>query len=288
MGEKPIIFISCGQQTEPEKQLGTAIAQLVRDLTPFEPYFAEYQTSLEGLSKHVLGALNRCIGFVVVLHARGIVLPINRTRASVWVEQEVAIAAFLQQVLGRTLHLAAFSEKGVAREGIREALLLNPREFNNNQEILDHLRAVLPTWKTPTCGTATSDLAIEYKKRNITQKRHDYELILLLTNRGTESISQYHVDLEFPLALLDQPNNNVHFIPNRSSHSIGFFRTTQNMHGQVFPGDILQIMSVQYYVDRRIFMYQQELLREMVRAKLYIGGAEPQVFEKSMVELQVF
>ena len=66
MGEKPIIFISCGQQTEPEKQLGTAIAQLVRDLTPFEPYFAEYQTSLEGLTKHVLGALNRCIGFLVV------------------------------------------------------------------------------------------------------------------------------------------------------------------------------------------------------------------------------
>lgn len=80
MGEKPIIFISCGQQTEPEKQLGTAIAQLVRDLTPFEPYFAEYQTSLEGLSKHVLGALNRCIGFVVVLLARGIVQPDSGVR----------------------------------------------------------------------------------------------------------------------------------------------------------------------------------------------------------------
>ncbi len=50
MAEKPIVFISCGQRTGPEIQLGTEIAQLIRDLTPFEPYFAEYQTSLEGLS----------------------------------------------------------------------------------------------------------------------------------------------------------------------------------------------------------------------------------------------
>jgi len=288
MDEKPTIFISCGQQTESEKHLGSAIAQLLRDLTPFEPYFAEYQTSLEGLSKHVLGALNRCIGLVVVLHARGIVQPITRTRASVWVEQEIAIAAFLQQVLGRKLHIAAFVETGAAREGIREALLLNPKEFGKNQEVLDHLKSVLPVWTFPSSRSTSTDLAIEYKKKRKTQQRHDYELVLLLTNRGTEAINKYHVDLEFPFALLKQPTDNVHFVHDRSCQSTGFFRATQDMHGQVFPGDTVKIMSVEYYVDTHIFIYQQELLQEMVRAKLCISGAEPQVVEKSMAELHVF
>ncbi|MGZ9067603.1 MAG: hypothetical protein ACXW2I_19975 [Burkholderiales bacterium] len=107
MRNDAIVFISCGQQTEQERPLGASIALLVRELTPFEPYFAEYQTSLEGLSKHVFGALHRCVGLVAVLHARGRVESANLVRASVWVEQEIAIAAFMQEALGRKLHVAA-------------------------------------------------------------------------------------------------------------------------------------------------------------------------------------
>lgn len=289
MAGKPIVFISCGQRTEEEKQLGANIEDMIRDLTPFEPYFAEYQTSFEGLSKHVFGALDQCVGMVVVLHNRGIVKPNNFIRASVWVEQEIAIAAFLQQVLGRAPHIAAFAEAGVVREGVREALLLNPKEFRKNQDVLDHLKLVLPSWKAPISRQSAVDLAIEYKKKCITQTRHDYELVLLLNNRGSEPICQYHVDLEFPLALLQNPTNNVHYLSNRPSSSQGFFRVTQDANpGEVFPGDTLQVLSVDYYVDQSIFIDRRELLRESVRATLYIHGAQPQVFEKSMAELQVF
>lgn len=289
MAGKPITFISCGQRSDAERQLGTDMGKLVRDLTPFEPYFAEYQTSLEGLSKHVFGALDRCVGLIVVLHNRGTVHPANLIRASVWVEQEIAIAAFLQQVLGRTLHVAAFTEGGVAREGVRESLLLNPKEFRSNDEVLDHLRLILPSWKAPERRSGTVDLAIRYKEKRITQERHDYELLLFLTNRGTQPIERYHVDLEFPLALLEQPRSNVRFVPERCTAPHGFFRVTQDAHRRhIFPGDSLQILSVEYFVDNSIFFERQELLRQTVRATLYLQDGKPEVFEKSMAELQVF
>ena len=88
--QKPIVFISCGQQTTEEKQLGEEIQTIVRNLTPFEPYYAEYQSSLEGLTKNIFESLSRCVGFIAVMHHRGrINSDSGSIRASVWVEQEI-------------------------------------------------------------------------------------------------------------------------------------------------------------------------------------------------------
>ena len=56
-----LVFISCGQYRQEEIRLGKALAQAVNELTPFEGYFAENQSSLEGLSQNILGALNGCV-----------------------------------------------------------------------------------------------------------------------------------------------------------------------------------------------------------------------------------
>ncbi len=289
MRNDAIVFISCGQQTEREKLLGADIAQLVRELTPFEPYFAEYQTSLEGLAQHVFGALHRCVALVAVLHARGSVESAKLVRASVWVEQEIAIAAFIQEALGRKLHVAAFIEHGVAREGVRESLLLNPKEFVETRDVLAALRQILPTWRQPLQLAHSIDLAIEYEEVRITQKRHEYRLVVLLTNRGVEAVAKYQVDVEFPSDLLDRPRDSVRFVPERSTRSHGFFRVTQDAHRQqLFSGDTLRVLSIEYFVDDHIYSERSELLKETVRAKLIVPGADPLVVEKSMAELQIF
>ena len=289
MGNDAIVFVSCGQQTEQERTLGASIAELVRDLTPFKPYFAEYQTSLEGLSKHVFGALHRCVGLVAVLHARGRVESADLVRASVWVEQEIAIAAFMQEALGRKLHVAAFTERGVTREGVREALLLNPKEFVQSQDVLAALGRILPTWRQPLQQAHSIDLAIEYEKIRITQERHDYRLVILLTNRGVDAVDRYQVDIEFPSDLLDRPRDSVHFVPERSTRSRGFFRVTQDAHRQkMFSGDTFRVLSVEYFVDNHIYFERSELLKETVRATLIVPGAGSLVVERSMAELQIF
>jgi hypothetical protein len=67
-----VVFISCGQYNDSEKSLGKKIKDLLEENTDLEAYFAENQSSLQGLSSHIMGALNRAVGFIGVLHHRGV------------------------------------------------------------------------------------------------------------------------------------------------------------------------------------------------------------------------
>jgi hypothetical protein len=148
--KKGLIFISCGQVTAEEKALGRQVCALVKDLTPHEPYFAENQNSLEGLTQNILGSLDDSVGLITIMHPRGMVtFPDNHQeiRASVWIEQEIAIAAYITQILKRQLKIASYIHHSIRREGMRDQLLLNAVLFTDAAEILTHLRDILPTWK---------------------------------------------------------------------------------------------------------------------------------------------
>jgi hypothetical protein len=145
-----LIFVSCGQVTEAEKAFGRQVCDLVREMTPHEPYFAENQNSLEALTRNILGSLDAAVGLIAVMHPRGIVtFPDNHQeiRASVWVEQEIAIAAYMTQILKRPLRIAPYIHRSIRREGMRDQLLLNAVPFMDDSEVLIHLRSVLPGWK---------------------------------------------------------------------------------------------------------------------------------------------
>lgn len=139
MGAMPkAIFISCGQFTDAEKRLGKQIAELVKTVTGLEPFFAEEVQDLNGLDTNILRALHDCVGFITVLHPRGTITRPDKsviTRASVWIEQEIAIATYIQRVENRQLPIIAFKHKSVGREGIRDLLHLNPIEFTSEDEV---------------------------------------------------------------------------------------------------------------------------------------------------------
>jgi hypothetical protein len=54
MDTQPLVFISCGQSTDSEITLGHAVERVIRDGGAYEPYFAEAQNSLDGLSANIL------------------------------------------------------------------------------------------------------------------------------------------------------------------------------------------------------------------------------------------
>jgi hypothetical protein len=160
MPEEPrTVFISFGQSSEEEKALGQQVCGLVHELTPFVGYFAQNQVSLEMLSRNVLNRLYESVGLIAIMHHRGLVAHHHDfeqmqdgrgiIRASVWIEQEIAIAALMQQVLHRPLHVALFLQHGIEIEGIRKQLHLNPIEFKTAKEVLSRLREILPHWKEP-------------------------------------------------------------------------------------------------------------------------------------------
>jgi hypothetical protein len=143
------VFISCGQYAPEERELGKQVCEMVEKYTPFEGYFAENQTTLKALSENILRRLYESVGLIVIMHHRGKIEDRDITRASVWIEQEVAIATLMEQILRRPLHVALFVQRGTAIEGIRQQLQLNAVPFTTGEEVIARLHEQLPTWTEP-------------------------------------------------------------------------------------------------------------------------------------------
>ena len=147
--ESGSIFISCGQCNAKEIKLGQDLVSVVDKNTDHKGYFAENQNSLESLSHHIFEALDKCSGLVAVMHHRGEVQTLHgkHLRASLWIEQEVAIAAFLTQVYKKNFPIAFYVQRGIKREGVREQLRINPIEFDDESEVLANFTEQLKSGK---------------------------------------------------------------------------------------------------------------------------------------------
>jgi hypothetical protein len=152
--QEPLVFISCGQYHNHEKALGTALVAALEEVG-YKGYFAENQNLLESLTRHIFGSLNKCAGFVGVMHYRGeFADPHGRKyiRASIWVEQEIAIAAFLTELLKKKIEVLIYAQRGITREGVRDQLKLTPIEFDTEDDVLAHFKESLKTgaFRIPT------------------------------------------------------------------------------------------------------------------------------------------
>jgi len=202
---KPHIFVSCGQRTDEEKRLGEAICQTIRDHGVFDCFFAEAQHNLNGLHENIFDALTKSDGFITVMHRRGNVSygpnknePLDR--ASVWIEQEIAIAAYILRTAKNDLLTAAYIEKGVALEGLRVLLNLNPMEFTTNDQIITDLKTRLNTWHNSSERDSFGELQLEVFPGNeggVQVKK----LSPILTCKGSRA-NEYSCTLEIPEPLL--------------------------------------------------------------------------------------
>ncbi len=267
MAEKPMIFISCGQVTEDEKKLGAQVCKLVEELTPCKGYFAENQSSLEGLTKNILEALNQCAGLIVIMHPRGTVtFPTGhqQVRGSVWIEQEIAIAAFLTQVLGRNLRVAAYIHRDIAREGMRDKLQLNPTPFQTSEDVLQSLRQTLRAWgDLSSSSTSPLQIFVGYEKVKITSEQHDYQLVVTVTNSGSTRIDDYQVDVLFPEAFLNPYTTYALEVPSRRTSTHRLLRTTRQLRGEsIYPDDSLKVMTIPYFMNNEILIHKTDLVSQ--------------------------
>jgi hypothetical protein len=197
------VFISCGQFTTAEKALGKQIAELVRTLTDLEPFFAEEVQDLNGLDANILGAMRNCVAFITVLHPRGEITRPDGSkviRASVWIEQEIAVATYIQRVENRTLPIIAFKHKSVSHEGIRNLLNLNPTEFTTEEEVLAELPKRLESWKLPK----PSEIELRLTSKAVGQQEGHAisNLQTALLNETNYPIEKYDLELRLPSSIL--------------------------------------------------------------------------------------
>jgi hypothetical protein len=200
---KPFIFVCCGQFTEAEKRLGKQIVSLVKTVTGLDAFFAEEVQDLNGLDSNILGALHECAGFITVMHPRGRILRPDgseHVRASVWIEQEIAIATYIQRVEKLELPVIAFIHRSVGREGIRDLLHLNPISFTDESDVLAALHDRLEKWK----GLPATGLRVRLQSVNANyQEGHRIRrLEVILVNDSNQSISKLHAMVSLPAAIL--------------------------------------------------------------------------------------
>ena len=234
------IFISCGQYTPAEKQLGKQISEMVRTLTDCVPFFAEEVQDLNGLDTNILNALRDCVGFITVLHPRGEIKRPSGSivRAYVWIEQEIAIATYIQRVEKRTLPIIAFKHKSVGREGIRDLLHLNPFEFTDESEILTELALRLPSWTT--LKSTGVELQLTSKAVGRQDEHNIRRLEITLVNRTNHPIEKYEFEVRLPSGILQQWNTHYPSEVRCNVEGIRCFRFDQFGRTTVRPHDQLQ------------------------------------------------
>jgi len=129
------------------------------------------------------------------------------------------------------------------------------------------------------------DVEIIYKKIKLESERHDYLLEVITKNLSDEPISSFHVDLEFPARVVEQPEKLEFFIEDRSSRDVSFFRATYR-DDEIYPGDTKLIISIPYYMDHEIYYDRGNLFDMPVRTTFFRKGYIPLVVEKLFGELQ--
>jgi hypothetical protein len=256
--EKPLIFISCGQHADSEKQLGKDICSLIEELRPdVTPYFAEYQSTVEGLSNQILRSLHRAAGLICVMHKRGdIQTPAGQviTRGSVWVEQEIAITAFMTHVLDRSIPILFYKEAGLSVEGIRSVLLMNPRvDFTQAAQVITDLRSALPSAAFTPFNSYEVVPVLSYRRlASSNADRHVYELTADVKNVGEQQVTDFELRVFFPRAFLN-PRTMWPEVEGRrrstESH-ICLRANAERAPGGLYPDDSMQNpLKIEFYVD---------------------------------------
>lgn len=223
---EPIVFVSCGQTSDEEIELGAAIVKIINDETPAKAYFADNQSTFEGVSTHILGRLSRCVGFVGIMHYRGEVHAPDGTtyqRASVWIEQEIAIASYRIHTLNEDIPVQLYIQKGIKREGLRDKVLLNPKVFETNEEVVEHFRSIVKGRFGALQAAAPTDLQtvspLGERQRRVTLERPsvnpDFDLRLEIEPQQYRKVAAT-LDGELQ-ALIDSAIEHTEHSPDRTT-----------------------------------------------------------------------
>ncbi|HZS27361.1 MAG TPA: hypothetical protein VFB76_09015 [Candidatus Angelobacter sp.] len=244
---KPLIFISCGQYTDAEKSLGKAIVKAVESVTEMDAFFAEEFQDLNGLDSNILNALRDCVAFITVMHPRGkIIRPdgSTHTRASVWIEQEIAIATYIQRVEKRTLPVIAFIHESVGREGIRDLLHINPITFRHEEEVLNALRQRLQEWK----GLQPSGIHVQIMATPLrVQDQHQIrQLVVSLVNNSNQRIISLNCMVRLPAGILKHWSSSYPTETKSDDHRYRCFSFDEKNTGPIAPRSIGHLITFEY------------------------------------------
>jgi hypothetical protein len=217
----------------------------------------------------------------------------TRTRGSVWVEQEIAITAFMNHVLNRSIPILFYKQAGVSLEGIRTVLLMNPRvEFTEESQVLDDLRSALPT--APFAPFNSYDLVpiIGYKllSGRSSGEHHVCELKADVKNVGSERVTDFEIRVFFPREFLNP--STMWAAEDRTRSTSTHICFTANAEGRapdgLYPGDsVRNPLTIEYFVNSVLYHSRRAMASE-VTVELFSGSMKPKKQILAVKDFQEF
>ncbi|MGA7861649.1 MAG: hypothetical protein WCB19_07305 [Thermoplasmata archaeon] len=133
VGSKARVFISCGQKFDEEKRLARETRSLIRRLG-FAPYLAFRVQASKALTEGIYARLRTADYFLFVDFVREVLDSTTDRRGSIFSNQELAIASYLE------LDSLYFVEAGVKqRDGIIGAIQGNAIRFSDRSKLLSQV-----------------------------------------------------------------------------------------------------------------------------------------------------
>lgn len=154
-------------------------------------------------------------------------------------------------------------------------------------------------------------LALSHRVEEETAERHDYALRIALTNAGTRTIKEWHIDVDTPTALLDPafylhgaptskvmpfmmkttPHGSINLpvdffrVAGRSGHHRAILRTTAASHaGEIRPRDT-KTLTLYYRMDQQTHDLPG-ILDEQIIVEAYVHGELAAEAQQSVIALQ--
>lgn len=174
---KARVFISCGQRTEREKNIGLEVDRYFRE-RGFTTYFAEKVHSPEALTDHIFTFLRDSEYFVFIDFKREKISE-EDFRGSLFVNQEIGISTFLK------LPGVGFYEKGVKREGILGYQIYNAFPFEDGTEIISRLREETKNWDP----NSVNELFLSFEPQKVSRN--------VITNNDPQILTDWwHIEVK--------------------------------------------------------------------------------------------
>lgn len=263
--DKKVIFIACGQREEREKELGEKISALVESYDNLKPFLAEDTHSFNALTSEIFENLNRCSGFIAILHQRE---KYNENpklcNSSLWINQEIAIAAFLSLRDKKDVPVRVFIESSndinVKIEGVLQYIIVNSIQFSKDEEVIKMVKEWLDKTKFSSRKEA-SDYLLRGKRlikilSGYTGDLHTYRLDLEIANIGAKSIRDIYIEFYFPKGIPINESSHMRFdkFEPKEAELWDFFGfKLKNNIDKILPGKSEQIYCFDFVVNHDVY-----------------------------------
>lgn len=138
------------------------------------------------------------------------------------------------------------------------------------EELRAALHLVMTRAGLPPDVLPPAEITLKRVDRSIESARHAYRLPVRVRNSGSEVLSNWAVEVEFPSVMLE-PHISYPIVRATDNQMVVMRRTEADHSGPLYPGEEKELIGIDYYMDGQLYHNRGDLLEREVRVAFFVG-----------------